>query len=171
MVVNLDKFQSIIINRLAKLNNSYELIIDNHEIDLENAVTLLGIQKDDKLNFKKHAAALCQKAGLQLIVLPRIHKYIGFQEVKMLLDSFIFLNFNYRPLVWHFCSAALSQKKEKMQEHVLRLLYNDSYSCYNNLRLKTERPTMEVSRLRRLAVKVFKTLKSLNPDFLFSIQF
>ena len=45
MVVNLDKFQSIIINRLAKLNDSYELIIDNHEIDLENAVTLLGIQK------------------------------------------------------------------------------------------------------------------------------
>ena len=159
MVVNLDKFQSIIINRLAKLNDSYELIIDNHEIDL------------DKLNFKKHATALCQKAGLQLIVLPRIHKYIGFQEVKMLLDSFIFLNFNYRPLVWHFCSAALSQKKEKMQEHVLRLLYNDSYSCYNNLRLKPERPTMEVSRLRRLAVKVFKTLKSLNPDFFFSIQF
>ena len=30
----------------------------------------------------------------------------------------------------------------------------------------TERPTMEVSHLWKLAIKVFKTLKSLNPDFM-----
>ena len=84
----------------------------------------------------------------------------------MLLDSFIFSNFNHSPLVWHFCSAALSQKLEKMQERALRLLYNANYSSYNSLLLKTERPTMEVSRLRRLEIKVFKTLKYLNADFM-----
>ena len=84
----------------------------------------------------------------------------------MLPERFIFLNFNYCPLVCHFCSAALSQKREKIQERVLRLLYNDSYSSYNILLIKTARPTMEVSRLRRLAIKVFKTLKSFNQDFM-----
>ena len=84
----------------------------------------------------------------------------------MLPESFIFLNFNYCPLVCHFCSAALSQKREKIQERVLRLLYNDSYSSYNILLIKTARPTMEVSRLRRLAIEVFKTLKSFNQDFM-----
>ena len=69
--------------------------------------------------------------------------------------------------MWHFCSAALSQKKEKIQEHTLRLLYNDSYSSYNNLLLKGELPTMEVSHLKRLANKVFKTLKSINLDFMY----
>ena len=40
---------------------------------------------------------------------------------------------------------------------------NDSY---NSLLLKMERPTTEVSRLWRLAIEVFKTLESLNPDFM-----
>ena len=39
MVVNPDKFQYIIINRLGKLKNYYELLIDNHKIDSENSVT------------------------------------------------------------------------------------------------------------------------------------
>ena len=34
MVVNPDKFQSITINSLGKLKNSYELLINNYKIDL-----------------------------------------------------------------------------------------------------------------------------------------
>ena len=131
MVVNPDKFQSVIIKRFGKLRNSYELLIDNHKIDSENCVTLLGIEIDNKLNFEKHVTALWQKAGRQINALSRIHLCIGSQEVKMLLDSFIFLNFNYCPPVRHFCSAALSQKLKKIQERALRLLY-DSYSSYNS---------------------------------------
>ena len=85
--------------------------------------------------------------------------------MKMLLNSFIFSNFNYCPLVWHFCPAALSQKTEKIYKRAMRLLYDDSYSSYHSLLLEGERRTMEVSHLRELAIKVFKTLKSLNPDF------
>ena len=86
--------------------------------------------------------------------------------MKMLLDSFMISNFNYCPLVWDFCSNALSQKTEKIQERALRLFYHDSYSSYSSLLLKAERPTIEVNRLRRFAIKVFKTLKPLNPDFM-----
>ena len=74
MVVNPDKFPSIIINRLGKLKNSYELLTDNYKIDLENSVTLLGIEIDNYLNFEKHVEAQCQKVGRQLNALSRIHK-------------------------------------------------------------------------------------------------
>ena len=56
MVVNPDKFQSIIINRLGK---SFELLIDNHNTDSEDSVTLLDIEINNKLNFEKHVTALC----------------------------------------------------------------------------------------------------------------
>ena len=79
MVVNPEKFQSIIINRIGKIKDSYKLLIDKHKIDSENSVTLLGIEIDNKLNFEKHITALCQKAGRQLNALSRIHEYIGFQ--------------------------------------------------------------------------------------------
>ena len=41
------------------------LKIDNYESDSEISVTLLGIKKNNKLNFEKHVTALCQKAGRQ----------------------------------------------------------------------------------------------------------
>ena len=44
-----------------------------------------------------------------------LDKYIGFQEMKMLLDSFVFSNFNDCTLVRHFSSAILLQKIEKIE--------------------------------------------------------
>ena len=66
MPVNPDTFQSIITNWLGKLKDSYKLLLDNHKTDLENSVPLLGIEIDNQLNFEKHVAVLCQKAGCQL---------------------------------------------------------------------------------------------------------
>ena len=65
----------------------YEILTDNHNIDSTNSLTLLGIKIDNKLNFEKHVTALYQKAGHQLNALSRIHRYIEFQEMKMLLDN------------------------------------------------------------------------------------
>ena len=38
MVVNPDKFQSIVINRPGKLKNSYKLLIDNYKNDSKNSL-------------------------------------------------------------------------------------------------------------------------------------
>ena len=84
----------------ALKESSDELLIDNHKFDSQNYIILLGIEIDNKLNFEKHAAPLCQKAGSQLNALSHIHKYIGFQEMKIMLESFIFSNFNYCPLTF-----------------------------------------------------------------------
>ena len=55
MVLNPDKFQSIMINRLGKLKS--------HKTDSENSLTLLSIEIGNKLNFEKHVITLCQRAG------------------------------------------------------------------------------------------------------------
>ena len=58
-----ENFQSIITNRIEKIKNSYKLLSDNNKIDSENSVTLLGIKKDNKLNFEKNIATLYQKVS------------------------------------------------------------------------------------------------------------
>ena len=115
MVVNLDKFQSIIINRLVKLNDSYKVLIDNHKINSANSETLLGIDKDNKLNFEKHVTAQYQKAAAN--EMPW-HAYISTLDFRAWHFYLILSNFHYFLLVWHFCSTALSQKTEKTQEGV-----------------------------------------------------
>ena len=57
---------------------------------------------------------------------------MGFKDKKILLNIFVYSNFNYCPLVGHFCSAKSVKKIEKIQERGLRILYNDFSSDYES---------------------------------------
>ena len=63
MIVNPDKFQAIILSRNSSQQGTYTLKFDKHEIQTSSEVTLLGIEIDNKLNFKKHIHVLVKRAG------------------------------------------------------------------------------------------------------------
>ena len=75
-------------------------------------------------------------------------------------------NFNYCPLVWHFCGKKNNQNIEKIQERALRILYGDYISTYDGLLEKAGTNTLLIIRLRLMALTVFKSLNSLNPPCL-----
>ena len=58
-----DKFQAIILSRNSSQQGTYTLKFDKHEIQTSSEVTLLGIEIDNKLNFKKHIHVLVKRAG------------------------------------------------------------------------------------------------------------
>ena len=68
--------------------------------------------------------------------------------------------------MWHFCSAKSVKKIEKIQERALRILYNNFFSDLESILHKSGKSTMEVKRLRTLALEVFKTLSNMNPEYL-----
>ena len=133
MTVNPRKFQAMIISRFGKMENRHEMYIDNKKITSEHSVKLLGIEIDNQLNFDNHVSTLCKKAGSQLNAIGRLRKYIGFPGKKALIEAFVFSNFNYCPLVWHFTSMTSTNKIESIQKRALRLLYNDYTSTYDIL--------------------------------------
>ena len=139
--------------------------IQGKSIKSEDSVKLLGIKLDNKLNFDSHISDLCHKAATQLNVLKRLKSFIGFEERKVLIQSFAYSNFNYCPLVWNFSSAKSLQKVEKIKERALRFLYNDHTTSYDALLVKSGRCYMHISRLRSLCIEVYKTMKDLNPIF------
>ena len=122
------------------MKDSYPLNINDLTINSENSVKLLGIQIYNKLSFEKHISTLCNKASNQLNAIGRIQKFMGFKEKEVLLNSFVYSNFNYCPLVWHFCSSKSLYKIEKIQERALRLLHNDFASDYAELLKKQVKP-------------------------------
>ena len=65
MIVNPDKFQSMIISSNKNLSKSVSNI-NGVELTMESSVKLLGIEIDNKLNFEKHISNICQKASNQL---------------------------------------------------------------------------------------------------------
>ena len=99
MIVNPEKFQAIIIDRKNQKNNPQKLTIDEKVITSSENVTLLGSGVDSKLNFDEDVSTLCNKSAGQLNALCRIGHLIRLEERKTLINSFIYANFNYCPLV------------------------------------------------------------------------
>ena len=91
-------------------------------------------------------------------------------DIKKIVQSFIFSNCEYCPLVWYFSSSKSLQKIEKLHERALRFLYNDHTSSYNDLLSKSDRWTMLISRQRVLCIEIVKTVNKLNPPHMRSVN-
>ena len=57
------------------------------------------------------------------------------------------------------------KKIEKIQERCLQIILDDHKSNYDALLHKSGKSTMNVKRLRNLAIEIFKTLNNQNPSF------
>ena len=134
MIVNPEKFQAIVVTKNVEMKDSYSLNIDDLIINSENSVKPLGIETDNKLAFEQHISTICNKTSNQLKVIGRIQKFMGFKK-REVLNSFVYSNFNYCPLVWLFCSSKSLCKieKKKIQERVPRLLHSNFASDYVEL--------------------------------------
>ena len=90
---------------------------------------------------------------------------MGFKEKEVLINSFVYSNFNYCPLVWHFCASKSMNKTEKIQERAIRILHNDLVSGFTGLLKKSGKVTMTIKRLRCLPLEIVKTPNNLNPNY------
>ena len=102
-------------------------------------------------------------AKWHLNALARISNYLDESARKIIYNSFMASNFNYCPLVWHFCGATNSNKIEKIHERYLRTIYKDYESSYHRLLGMANTTTLVISRLRILILEVFKSIRQLNP--------
>ena len=149
MIVNPDKFQSMIISSKK---------------DLSKSVKLLGIEIDNTLNFEKHISNICKKASNELNAICRLQTFIGHKE-KAIINTFVHSNFNYGCLIWHF-SSKKSQKREKYYGWSLKSLLNGCLRSYAEILEKSSSISMETKRLCRMVYEIFKTLKNLDPVFM-----
>ena len=125
VIGNPGKFQAIILDK-NKNNHTQEIIkIGKNDVKVKSSVKLLGVQIHSELNFNLHIANICRSAANQLDALIRLKNFLGFQEKKVLINSYFYSNFNYCPLVWMFSHANSLKKVEALQKRALRFLYDD----------------------------------------------
>ena len=168
MKANPEKFQAIAIGKQTKQQN-LTFTIDGNKIECESEVKLLGVTIDFQLNFNEHVSNICKKASRQLNVLKRIGTHLTKLGKLTIYYSFIMSNFNYCPLVWHFCGETNNKKIEKIQERALRFIYNEYTSSYEDLLCKSKLPSLKVRRLRTFALEVFKIVNKDCPVYLFDL--
>ena len=99
MIVNPDKSQLVLLQKSIKKVIPEKLQISKNEIKSENSVILLGTTTDNRLPFDDHISKLCNKASIELNAIFRLKKHMSQKELEVVLNSFIYSNFNYCPLV------------------------------------------------------------------------
>ena len=108
------------------VNSPHKWPVTRKMFPFDNVIMkVLGVTVDDRLQFSEHVSAFGSKAAWQLNTLSRPCRHINLKSKSIIYKSFIASNFNYCPLVWHFCGTVNNNKLEKLQERSLRILYND----------------------------------------------
>ena len=122
MIANPEKFHAILLRKNRTNTSGEKISIDGKIIKSEETVKLLGATLEYKLEFDPHISNMCKTAATQLNVLQRLKSFSGFKEKKVLVQSFIYSNFENYPLFWYFSSSKSLQNIEKLHERALRFL-------------------------------------------------
>ena len=139
MIVNPEKFHCIIISKDISDTSGIDINITNKTIKSEKYVKLLGISIDNKLNFNLQITELCKKASAQLNALYRLKNILPLKVKSILIQSFVYANFNYCTLIWNFSSAKSLQKVEKIQKRALKFILDNNEDSYETLLKKNRK--------------------------------
>ena len=80
MIVNPDKFKSIIIQTSNQTTKLKQFLIGKDVVEVSSSVKLLGIHIDDQLNFNLHISSICKSASKQLNAFVRSKCFLGSEE-------------------------------------------------------------------------------------------
>ena len=166
MISNPDKFKAIILDKENSDFSNTKISVNNENLETVPSVKLLGIQIDSQLNFNMHINNICKSAANQINALIKLNCFLGIDEKKVLVNSFVLSNFNYCPLVWFISSTKSWKKIENLQKRALRFLLNDYESSYEKLLEKSDKSTINLQSHRSLCLEVFKTIYELSPSFM-----
>ena len=111
VIANPEKFKAIILQKTKSAEVlDVKIQIRGQEVAQTQELRLLGIKIDNELEFNKYISKICKSAADQLNALYRLGQYLNLQQSEVLVKSFIQANFNYCPMVWHFCSCKNTAK-------------------------------------------------------------
>ena len=110
-----------------------------------------------------------KKAAKQLNALKRIGHLLDQSSRLTIFRAYLMSNFNYCPLVWHFCSKKNLSKLERIQERALRFVYRDYKSSYEELLDQAKLQSLPLGRLRSLATEIHKAVHGGAPLYVSSL--
>ena len=149
MIVNPEKHQAMVLGA----NSNYEF-----SFPVKNSIDLLGVTIDKDLSFNRHISQICEKVNKPFSVLKRFKNIITSNVMLRLYKAFILPHFQYCSLIWHFSGTRNCDKLESLNKRILRFIFNDSLSSYDELLKKAKIASLYAGRLHKILMVVFKSL-------------
>ena len=111
---------------LINTDENIALKIKNKAIANSSNEKLLGILFSNKFDFDEHVTLLCRKASQKLNALARAVHYMNLAQRLLIMNAFIFSQFEYCPLAWMFLCRKLNNPIKNIHERALRIVYRDN---------------------------------------------
>ena len=127
---------------------------------------LLGIHVDNKLTFEPHVRSLCKRDGQKLNDFARIPFSLKFDQTKLLLNAFITSQFSYASVASMFHNQKLKKHISRIHERVLRIVYQEHNSTFEELLAKDGSFKIHDRNLQRLLIEIFKFKVKLAPEIM-----
>ena len=113
---------------------------------------------------KIEIASSIKLPGIHVDAFVRITYFLGYEERKVLIISFILSNFNWYPLVWSISSANPLFKVEYLQKRALRFLFNNYSISYEESLKIPRKATINVWNYRTFCIHL-QTFQNINLIF------
>ena len=166
MIANPDKFQVIVLTKPSIQRDDIKITVGNQEIKPDASVKLLGLDIDDKLNFRKYIKCMCKKAGAKLNAIKRLGIHLNENDRKILVEAHVISQFNYSSIVWHFCGLSEVHKMEKLHERCIRFIYNEYDKNYFDILNENKLMTLFAKRTLTMCCETYKTVNGLNAAYM-----
>ena len=109
---------------------------------------------------------MCSKVNRNTKALLRIRKYITEKQASILCKSFVLAPFVYCPLIWMFCNKTAHKLIESTNRRALQAVLFDFSLSLSDLLHTTKNVSIHQKNLKTLMREVYKSLHSLNPEFM-----
>ena len=90
--------------------------INDTEIEKKRTTKFLGVQIDDKLNWKDHISHICNKVSKTIAILRKVRSVFRLNVLKMIYMSLIYSHINYCILIWGSAEKSIVEPLFKLQK-------------------------------------------------------
>ena len=126
LILNVAKTHSMLFSFKHNASN-LKIKINNVEIEQKNVTKFLGVQIDDKLNWKAHISHLCNKVSKAIAILRKVRSIFPLNVLKMIYMSLIYSHLNYCILIWGSAEDGIIEPLFKLQKKAVRIINKSNY--------------------------------------------
>ena len=141
LLLNVAKTHSMLFT-FKRNASDLKIRINDTEIERKSITKFLGVQIDDKLNWKAHITHICNKVSKAIAILRKVRSIFPLNILRMIYMSLIYSHINYCILIWGSAEKTIVDPLFKLQKKsiqiIIRLNYLDHTGpLFKSLRLLT----------------------------------
>ena len=141
--------------------NDLPVSLNGIVIDIANTMQLLRVSIDRDLNFNVHVKETVRKVSRKLQVLKRYKHFIPTHAKKRLYLAYFPPHLTYCSTVSFYADII-----EKLNESILRFVFNDFNNSYEKLLQEINQPSLRAHRINDMLILAFLALNNAAPSYI-----